>query len=249
MQILAYPAVGAFLAGGYLGWGLYRLSGLWRGRAPSRAAQVAQWWCRRMWPLLRLRVRVHGTVPSLPCVCIANHRSYLDIVVLTGVVGGAFLSRSDVLGWPMVGTVASEMGSVFVERDDAGDRTRAARAVLRAARNRRVLVFPEGTTFGDPLPRAFESGLFRLLQRSAAAIVPVTVRYSDRRAYWVEDLSMWQHLQQRVFDGPPFDVDVHVGASIDTSAFSDAEALRDAVYDAVCEPLRTAGELCTNGPR
>lgn len=244
MRLSVYPAVGAFLAGGYAGLGLYRLSGLWRPHSPQAAQGAARWWGRRLWPLLRLRVRTYGAASSATGICIANHRSYLDVLVLAGTVGGAFLSRDDLREWPLVGAVATEVGSVFVARDDLQDRMRAARALLRAARHGRVLVFPEGTTTGEPLPSAFEPGLFRLLHRHGEPVVPITLRYSDRRAYWVEELSVWQHLRDRVFNGPRLTVDVHVGKAIRPSDCADAEALQTAIYDAIAAPLRSQGELC-----
>lgn len=239
---LVYPAVAGFLLAGYAGlWG-YRISRLGRQRHPRAALPVASRWCRRLWPLLRLRVTVDGALPAGPCLFVANHRSYLDIIVLLGALGTAFLSRADVRSWPLVGAVAEEIGCVFVQREDGRDRMRAARALLRALRQRALLVFPEGTTTGAPCPAPFEPGLFRLLQRCDVPVVPITVRYSDRRAYWVEDLSPWQHLRQRIFSGPVLIVALHVGAPL--APGEDAGHLAAATYEAVAAPIRTHGELC-----
>lgn len=243
-RLLAYPAVAGLLIAGYVGLGLYRIGALWQARHPAIAAPVAARWCRRLWPLLRLRVEVHGTPATGACVYVANHRSYLDIIVLLGTLGGAFLSRDDVRSWPLVGAVAKEIGCVFVARDDGRDRMRAARTLLRTARHQPLIVFPEGTTTGGDLPARFEPGLFRLLQRSELPVVPVTLRYSDRRAYWVEDLSVWQHLQQRVFTGPPLVATVNIGVPIAPAAHGDAQQLAAAVYDAVARPIQAGGEPC-----
>ena len=181
-----------------------------------------------------------------PCVYVANHRSYLDIPVLSGVLGGTFLSRADVASWPLVGTVAKEIGTVFVERDDLHGRVRAARALKRCAGTCSVIVFPEGTTGSERMPGEFHPGLFRLLARLAVPVVPITVRYSDRRAYWTEDITMWQHLRTRVFSNSTLRTAVHIAPPLRVASSDDGSCLRRAAYEAVCRPIAEFGELvCT----
>ena len=132
---------------------------------------------------------------------------------------------------------------MLVERDDPRDRMRAARRLMRHVRQASVVVFPEGTTTGEPLPTPFHAGTFRLVQRLAVPIVPVTLRYSDRRAYWVEDLGLWQHLTTRVLQGPPLRVAVEVGAPLSGHDYAGADQLAAAVYAAICRPIETGGEL------
>jgi len=241
--VRAYVSVGVFVAAGFVGLGWYRLTAWLRGPSPARATHLLQRWYRRAWPLLRLRVAVDGTVPADACVFVANHRSYLDIPVLAGVLGATFVSRADVAGWPLVGAVAQAIDAVFVDRDDPHGRMRAARALLRRVRTSSVVVFPEGTTTGDRLPAPFEPGLFRLLQRVDAPVVPVTIRYSDRRVYWVDDSSLWQHLRTRVFAGPPLHVMVHIGTPLRGADYPDDAALAATVHAAVCAPIEAKGEL------
>lgn len=196
-------------------------------------------------PWLRLRVQVEGTPASGPCLYVANHRSYLDVLVLAGVLGAdaTFLSRADVATWPVIGTVARLTEVAFIERDDPQGRTRGARRLLRQLCTSSVIVFPEGTTTGTRLPSLFHPGLFRLMQRMGVPMVPVTMRYSDRRAYWIEDLTVAQHLQGHVLSGPPLRVTVHVGTPFHPRDCGDAEALGAAVHAAVCRPIETYGEL------
>ena len=246
--VRAYLSVAVFVAAGFGGLWWYRLTAWLRGPSPDRATRSLQRWYRRAWPLLRLRVAVDGAVPAEPCVVVANHRSYLDVPVLAGVLGATFLSRADVADWPLVGPVARAIDAVFVDRDDPRGRMRAARTLLRRVRTASVVVFPEGTTTGERLPAPFEPGVFRLVHRVDVPVVPVTIRYSDRRVYWVEDLSLWQHLRARVYTGPPLRVAVHIGAPLRAADHADSEALAAAVYAAVCAPIERCGEVVGVAP-
>jgi 1-acyl-sn-glycerol-3-phosphate acyltransferase len=240
---MPYVSFAVFLASAVASLAWYRLLDRFRAPSPARALATLQRWCRWGCPWLRLQVRVEGTVAAVPCLYVANHRSYLDIPVLAGVLGTAFLSRADVAAWPLVGRIARFTDTVLVARDDPRNRTRAARALIRRIRTGSVVVFPEGTTTGAALPAPFHPGLFRLIQRLDVPIVPVTVRYSDRRAYWVDDVSLWQHLKTRVLQAPPLRVTVHIGSPVLAGGRDDEAQIAAAAYAAVCQPLETYGEL------
>ena len=223
-------------------WG-YRLGARVSGRSEAVATAVLRRWSRRAWGWLGLEVRVRGELPQGPCIYVANHRSYLDIPVLAGTLGSAFMSRADVASWPIVGGAAREIGSVFVERNDPTSRIRAAFALRRRLRAGSVVVFPEGTTCGTPLPGHFHPGLFLFLHRTGLPVRPVTVRYGDRRAYWTDDLSLGRHLRRHVLAGPRIPVVVHVGAPIDTRGHAGGDDLARAAWAAIARPIEELGEL------
>ena len=221
----------------------YQLSVRWRGPSPDRAVAMLGQWSRRMWTYLRLNVQIDGQRPAEPRIYVANHRSYLDVPVLAGVLEATFLSRADVATWPFIGATARAIGAVFVERDDPHERIRAARALVRRVRSASVVAFPEGTTGGERLPAPFHLGLFRLAQRLGVPLVPVTLRYSDRRAYWTEDLTLWQHLRGRVYGGAPLVCAVHIGRELPVRLHADGASLARAAHAAVCAPIEEFGEL------
>lgn len=238
-----YVYFAVFLGAAFTCLGFYRAADWFRRPSPTRALSTLAAWCRWGCRWLRLDLVVEGSPPEGPCLYIANHRSYLDVPVLTAVLGGTFLSRADVAAWPLIGTVARLTQAVLVERDDAHDRTRAARALMRRLRSGSVVIFPEGTTTGARLPEPFAPGAFRLMQRLDLPLVPVTVRYSDRSAYWVEDLTLGQHLKTRLFAGDGLRVQVHIGDAVRGRDHRDAEDLAAAVHAAVCRPIEAQGEL------
>jgi 1-acyl-sn-glycerol-3-phosphate acyltransferase len=212
------------------------------GATVADAASALQRWSRRAWPRLGLAVEVVGAAPDDRCLYVANHRSYLDVPLLAGVLGATFLSRADVAAWPLVGAAARAAGVVFVERTDAFGRALAARALLRRVRQASVIVFPEGTTTGARLPAPFHSGLFHLLRRLDVAVVPVTVRYGDPRAYWTDEIGLAAHLR-RVLAAGPLRAVVHVGARLPPDAYADGETLTRAAWRAVARPIEECGEI------
>ena len=221
----------------------YRLRARLAGASEADATRVLQAWSRRAWSWLGLDVRVRGRMPGSPCVYVANHRSYLDIPVLAGAFGTAFMSRADVASWPVIGRAAQEVGSVFVDRDDPTSRIRAAFALRRRLRHASVVVFPEGTTCGTLLPGPFHPGLFLFLHRAGLPVHPVTVRYGDRRAYWTDDVPLGRHLRRQVLPGPRISVVVHVGAPIDTGGHRRGDDLARAAWAAIARPIEELGEL------
>jgi 1-acyl-sn-glycerol-3-phosphate acyltransferase len=221
----------------------YRVRARLVGASEAEASRVLQRWSRRAWDWLGLDVRVRGRMPEGSCIYVANHRSYLDIPVLAGAFGPAFMSRADVASWPVVGGAAREIGSVFVDRDDATSRIRAAFALRRRLRHGSVAVFPEGTTCGTPLPGPFHPGLFLFLHRAGLPVHPITVRYGDRRAYWTDDVSLGHHLRAQVLVGPRISVVVHVGPAIDTTVHRGGDDLARAAWAAIARPIEELGEL------
>jgi len=237
----AAAAVVMASAAGHLS--LYRLSTVFRGRSPARALRLFQHWGRRTCRWLRVEVAVHGVAPSRPCLYVANHRSYLDVPVLAGVLGATFLSRADVAHWWVIGGAARAIGTVFVDRDDPRARMRAARALARRLCTGSVVVFPEGTTGGERVPGPFQPGLFRLLHRVRIPVVPVTIRYGDRLAYWTDELTLASHLRRLVTGQRCVRAAVHIGQSLDARAHADGQSLAAAAYGAVCAPIDALGEL------
>jgi 1-acyl-sn-glycerol-3-phosphate acyltransferase len=221
----------------------YRASALVWGASPSRALAFLRHWSVRAWRWLDLEVRAEGITSPGPCVYVANHRGYLDVPLLAGVLGASFMSRADVAGWWIVGAAAKLVGSVFVERDDPRGRVRAARGLARRLASGSVIVFPEGKTGAQRLPGPFHPGLFRLLHRLGVPVVPVTIRYGDRRAYWTDDTGLVSHLWTCVLAGPSLPVAVHVGTALDPRAEADGESLARTTYRAVCRPIEDLDEL------
>ena len=224
--------------------GVHRLSRALRGPSPERARRRLARFSLRSCRRLGVDVRVTGVPHGGAALYVSNHRSYLDILILAGTLEVPFLSRAELGQWPIVGEAARDTGTIFVDRSDPHDRARAARELERRLTCESLVVFPEGTTQGDALPGRFEGGLFRLLHRAGVSVVPVTLRYGRREAYWVDELGLAEHLDRAVMAGPTLRAEIHIGTALDPRAYAHARGFRDAAHRAVCEPILTHGEFC-----
>ena len=140
------------------------------------------------------RVRVSGPIPAGPVVLVANHVSYLDPLVLVGLVPALPVSKSEISRWPLVGAVARRHGVLFVERGDPRSGARVLRSARRAlARGVSVLNFPEGTTSNGEQVLPFRRGIFGLARHARVPVVPIALRFDDADLAWFGDAFFLPH--------------------------------------------------------
>src|SRR5256885_13077216 len=70
---------------------------------------------------------------------VSNHISWLDIPVLHAARHSRFISKSDVKGWPLIGTLATAAGTLYIERTSRRD---ARRMVQRSEEHTSELQSP-----------------------------------------------------------------------------------------------------------
>lgn len=140
------------------------------------------WWSRTLMLFCGVRIRMLGD-PRLtgPVMWVANHVSWIDIFVLNSVRPTAFIAKSDIRRWPVIGWLVAGAGTVFIER---GHR-HAIRAVghqmkHRFAQGEVVGLFPEGTTSSGFDVAPFHSSLFDAAIRAQVDIQPVALRFLHR---------------------------------------------------------------------
>ena len=109
--------------------------------------RVTEIWFRSVCFIAGLDLRASGQVyREGPVLYVANHVSYLDIIVLGTMVDAVFVAKHDVADWPLLGRLARMRQCIFVTRKATHVRGEAEiiRCTLESGRN--VILFPEGTT-------------------------------------------------------------------------------------------------------
>lgn len=155
-----------------------------RNQSPSRGDPLAHW-CRDL--LSRLGVGIAtsgGTIPQDSCLLVANHISWMDILVIRSLLPARFIAKSEVALWPLVGSSAREAGTFFIARNRLSSFRRTLDQVQGTLENNdSVAVFPEGTTTCGDRILPFRSGLFEAAVRTGRPVLPVALRYEtpDRR--------------------------------------------------------------------
>ena len=147
---------------------------LGRSRWPRRFLAAAGW-------IVGARPRVVGEPLEPHTLLISNHVSWLDILILGGSVGTAFVSK-DNLGHGLIHWLADQNATLYVRRENRKGSKNQAAAIGRALeREQPVVLFPEGTTGpgGHLLP--FRSTLLEAVAFApeGAVVRPVAIDYGD----------------------------------------------------------------------
>src|SRR6185295_17954098 len=104
------------------------------------------------------------------------------------IAGTRFVAKSEVRGWPVVGTVAARTDTFFIVRGRYRDAARVKHEIAIAlARGERVCVFPEGTTTDGSTVGRFYAALLQAAVDSGAAVQPVALRYVDAGGNRMDD--------------------------------------------------------------
>ena len=127
---------------------------------PVRAAVARSWYrgCSRLCAL-KVRVRGHPVVEG-PVLYTANHVSYLDIVVLGGLLDAVFVAKAEVVRWPVIGPLAKLQRTIFIERTATRASVENTELRHRLAMGESVIIFPEGTSSDGRRVLPFKSALF-----------------------------------------------------------------------------------------
>ena len=98
-------------------------------------------------------VEVRGSPLRTEVLFVANHTSWLDIPIVAGATGTAFVAKSSLRHWPLVGWLADLNNTVYVDRGDRSGVHGQVGSVREAlARHQPIAIFPEGTTSAELLP-------------------------------------------------------------------------------------------------
>jgi 1-acyl-sn-glycerol-3-phosphate acyltransferase len=206
---------------------------------PRRDATV-QSWSRHMLRILGVSLQVQGQPPLRgPVLLVANHMSWLDILVMHAARHCRFVSKSDVKHWPLIGTLATGGGTLYIEREKRRDAMRVVHHMAeRLQAGEIIAVFPEGTTGDGKALLPFHGNLIQAAIAANAPVQPVALRYvdaasgepSDGPLYVGDDTlvgSLW-----RTLAGRPFRAQVRYGQAEKSEARGRrawAHDLRDAV--------------------
>jgi len=138
-------------------------------------------WAQGVLRLVRVEVRMQGELLACPKLIVANHVSWLDIVVIHALCPQArFVSKAVVRDWPLIGRLVTGAGTLMVDRRRRRDTARALDAIVQALnQGDTVALFPEGTTSDGAQVLDFHSSLLHSAVAAQAAVQPIALRYSE----------------------------------------------------------------------
>ena len=140
-----------------------------------------QAWARQMLTVLGIALELRGDAPAPgPLLLVANHISWLDILVMHAARHCRFVSKADVKRWPLIGTLATAGGTIYIERESRRDAMRVVhRMAASLAAGEILAVFPEGTTSDGVSLLPFHGNLVQAAISAGAPVQPVALRFID----------------------------------------------------------------------
>ena len=166
---------------GHIARGLWIVALRFPSLPPDQQHAHVQAWSVQLLAHAGVRLRIVGKPPVAgPVLLVANHISWLDIPVMHAARHCRFVSKSDVQGWPLIGTLATAAGTLYIERTSRRDALRMVRHMQEAlARGEVLAVFPEGTTSDGRTLLPFHANLIEAAVAADAPVVPVGLRFTD----------------------------------------------------------------------
>ncbi len=117
--------------------------------------------------LLGMQVRVVGDAAirqgaggRRPVLYVSNHSSWVDVAVLGSQIEACFVSKAEVAGWPIVGTLARLGRTVFTSRDRTLAAIERRDMAERLSGGDDLILFPEGTSSDGSRVLPFHAAFF-----------------------------------------------------------------------------------------
>jgi 1-acyl-sn-glycerol-3-phosphate acyltransferase len=143
--------------------------------------------------IIGIRIALYGQTPSTHALYVANHISFIDILVISALTHTTFIAKNSIRFWPFIGQLASLSGVVFIKR---GKRSAVSQVMNQATHTLQqelsLTVFPEGTTHFTVEPKKFHASLFQAAIDSNTPVQAICLAYlheggHDRAAAYVGD--------------------------------------------------------------
>jgi 1-acyl-sn-glycerol-3-phosphate acyltransferase len=164
--------------------GLAQIVVLFPRLSKERCALRVQNWARGMLTRLSIELEVVGApARNESLLLVSNHISWLDIVALHAACYCRFVAKANVARWPLLGTLASGAGTLYVKRDSRRDAVRVVHRMAEALKDGDIIaVFPEGTTGDGRSVLPFHSSLIQAAITAGAPVQAVALKIVDRHS-------------------------------------------------------------------
>lgn len=140
-----------------------------------------QRWAAKVLAILRVQVQCDEPQPTqCPALVVANHLSWLDVLVLQSLLPGVFVAKSEIRHWPGIGAMAQACATIFVERSSRPSARAMVDGMLEAIeQGYSVFAFPEGTSSDGSDVGRFHANVFEAAIQAQVHVQPVTLLYVD----------------------------------------------------------------------
>ncbi len=162
-------------------------------------SQSLQQWVMHTWGksiLFFLGIKIHRN--ELPknknFILMPNHRSYIDIFIVTALTPAAMVSKAELKKWPFGKLGVKVTNSILVDRTEIKSLIKTMNKI-KASVNQGipVILFPEGETYIGPLTKPFKNGSFQIAADANIPVIPMAIHYKDKDDAWVGNDTLLRH--------------------------------------------------------
>jgi len=205
---------------------------IWNPSWNKYGRKINQFWAKGFFSLIFLpvKVEVEGTLEKgKSYIFLANHFSYLDVVMMGFVPGDAvFIGKASIRKVPFFGYYFKNL-HIAVDRSRVKSRAETMRrAGLALDQGSSIVLFPEGGIYTQNPPHLvpFKNGAFRLAMEKQISIIPVTLSYNhvilaDQKELIIKRMPAKMVLHQ----------------AINPANFTSDEALKQCCFEVIQEQL------------
>lgn len=200
--------------------------------------KVIHWWSRSWLAASGTRLTVEGKEhidPETSYVVVANHLSTLDIMVcfLAVDLPIRYLAKKELFRIPLLAQAMRAVGIIEVDRSarSAVHNSVNKQAKDLIAHNRSLIIYAEGTRPRDGIMKPFKKGAFTMAIASQLPILPLSILGTYEAAVPGKP---W-------FKGGPVTAVIDPPIPTEGMTQSDADSLRDQVYDVISGRVRESG--------
>ncbi len=162
--------------------------------------RVTVLWFRSLLWALNVHLETDGDPVAGGSLQVANHISWLDIIVLGATGSTRFVAKAEIARWPLVGSLAKAGDTVFLPRGSHQSGWAAEVVGQRLAKGQSVVVFPEATTTDGTRTRHFYARFFAASISSGRPVQPIALQYrvpggEYMAVPYIDDMSFGQSLR------------------------------------------------------
>ena len=239
------------LLGVLLGGLVSALEWLSRRELLALRQRLSRWFMQRLSRALPLQVSVTGEAPQQPMLWVSNHVSWLDIPLLGMLAPLSFLSKAEVRDWPLLGWLADQAGTLFIQRGahQCTEVNQQLREYLQ--QDRHLLLFPEGSTSDGSALRTFHPRLLASAIDSGVSLQPVAIRYRRngercQLSPFIDDDDLLSHLL-RLLSSEAVCVEIQLLSPISSESASRNQLARQA-KEMIAQALYGSGSDSASAP-
>jgi 1-acyl-sn-glycerol-3-phosphate acyltransferase len=168
-------------------------------------------WSLKMLRLADMKLVVHNDEARLDAgvLVVGNHISWIDIYVINAWRPTPFVSKAEIRKWPIVGWLAQQLGTVFIQREKRSDAKRIMHELAnRLMAGELMCVFPEGTTSSGEKLLPFHANMFQAAVSASCPVQPICLMYEDASGAqsvapaYIDDMTLAESLNAMLRGGP-----------------------------------------------